>query len=113
MKHITGLLIALGLFVGLTGASNAAWAESRSAEVRLIATINNNPAFKPVQWKVYRVDGRGSTRHSNRHTFTLHDLEPGRYTAVAWLEDASPPRKRKRDFFVMADTTNSVHIPLD
>jgi len=110
MVRFTSVLLAVGLFVGLTSVSNAAWAEARSAEVSLVATINDNPAFQPVQWKVYRTDGSGTPKTANRHMFTLNNLAPGRYTAVAWV-DGSPPRKR--DFFVMADTANSIKVPLD
>ncbi len=110
INPIINPVVAAGLLLGLSGACNAAWADSRSAEVRLVATINNSPAFQPVTWEVYRVDGTGRRYGSDRHTFIIDSLAPGRYTAVA-KRTGQPARKR--EFFVMADTTNKISIPLD
>jgi hypothetical protein len=110
VKKTFHILIVANLLLGATGVCNAAWADSRSAEVRLVATINNGPAFQPITWKVYRVDGKGETYQSDRHVFTISSLAPGRYTAVAKRHGQT---ERKRDFYVMADTTNKISIPVD
>lgn len=114
MKYFINLMMAMALLFGLSSVVNAAWADKKVAEVRLVATINNSPAFQPVTWEVYRVDGaglpKGAPHTSERHSFTIGNLPPGRYTAVAKLKGHTP---RKREFFVMADTTNRVNVPLD
>ncbi|HPY39544.1 MAG TPA: hypothetical protein PLM98_03405 [Thiolinea sp.] len=110
MKKTFHFLAITALLLGTTSVGNAAWADSKSAEVRLVATINNSPAFQPVIWKVFRVDGKGELYQSDRHVFTIDSLAPGRYTAIAKRNGQT---ERKRDFFVMADTTNKINIPLD
>lgn len=110
MKKTIHMLTVATLLLGTTGVCNAAWADSRSAEVRLVATINNGPAFQPITWEVFRVDGKGETYKSDRHAFTINSLAPGRYTAIA---KRSGQAERKRDFYVMADTTNKINIPVD
>lgn len=117
MKKTFHLLTVATLLLGTTGVCNAAWADSRSAEVRLVATINNGPAFQPITWKVFRVDGEGKPVYgegepyeSTRHVFTISSLKPGRYTAIAKRNGQT---ERRRDFYVMADTTNKISIPVD
>lgn len=117
MKKTFHILTVAALLLGATGVCSAAWADSRSAEVRLVATINNSPAFQPIIWKVFRVDGEGKPVHvegqpyeSTRHVFTISSLKPGRYTAIAKRNGQS---ERRRDFYVMADTTNKINIPVD
>ncbi|WP_157832830.1 hypothetical protein [Thiolinea disciformis] len=115
MKYFINVSLSMALLFGLSGAVGAAWAgNNKVAEVRLVATINNSPAFQPVSWEVYRVDRAGVPtglpHTSTRHSFTIGALPPGRYTAVAKIKGQAA---RKRDFFVMADTTNRINIPLD
>ncbi len=110
MKKTFHILAVATLLLGTSSVCNAAWADSRSAEVRLVATINNGPAFQPVVWKVFRVDGKGKLYESDRHVFTIDSLAPGRYTAIAKRNGKA---ERKRDFYVMADTTNKINIPVD
>ena len=110
MKKTFHILAVATLLLGTSSVCNAAWADSRSAEVRLVATINNGPAFQPVVWKVFRVDGKGELYESDRHVFTIDSLAPGRYTAIAKRNGKA---ERKRDFYVMADTTNKINIPVD
>lgn len=109
MKNITKLLATTALLMGFSSAC-AAWADNNSSEVRLVATIDNSPAFKPVTWEIYRVDDR-SVRYekSRRHSFTLKSITPGRYRAIVRRDGAI----HKRDFYVMADTTSRVHVPVD
>ena len=109
MKNITKLMATTALLMGFSSAC-AAWADNNSSEVRLIATIDNSPAFKPVTWEIYRVDDR-SIRYekSRRHSFTLKSITPGRYRAIVRRNGAI----HKRDFYVMADTTSRVHVPVD
>jgi hypothetical protein len=110
VKKTFHILAVATLLLGTSSVCNAAWADSRSAEVRLVATINNGPAFQPVVWKVFRVDGKGKLYESDRHVFTIDSLAPGRYTAIAKRNGKA---ERKRDFYVMADTTNKINIPVD
>ncbi len=110
MKMILKLTMAAAIFMGFSSISAAAWADSNTAKVRLIATIDNGPAFEPVEWKIYRVnDPNYKPIRSNRHSITLHAIKPGRYTA----EVRRGNKTRKRDFYAMADTTNRVHVPVD
>lgn len=106
LKRIT---VAAMLMV-FSSASAAAWADSNTSEVRLIATIDNGPAFTPVEWKIFRVgDPTYTPIEKKRHSFTLHSVKPGRYTAVVRRGNET----RRRDFYVMADTVSRVNVPID
>ncbi|MGB0847431.1 MAG: hypothetical protein ACPGSM_11945 [Thiolinea sp.] len=109
MKNITKLLATTALLMGFSSAC-AAWADSNSSEVRLVATIDNSPAFKAVNWEIYRVDDP-STRYERerRHSFTLKSVTPGRYRAIVRRNGTV----HKRDFYVMADTTSKINVPVD
>ncbi|MEZ5537004.1 MAG: hypothetical protein R3F02_15450 [Thiolinea sp.] len=110
MKNTIKLITVAALLMGFSSVSAAAWADSNTSEVRLIATIDNGPAFEPLEWKIFRVDDPSKTINVNRrHSFTLRSVEPGRYTAVVRKGN----KTRKRDFYVMADTTSRVRVPFD
>ncbi|HPQ94100.1 MAG: hypothetical protein KDI44_00795 [Thiothrix sp.] len=110
MKNLIRILSTCLLLLGI-GTANATWADGGQVEVRLIATLNEGPAFQPVRWKVYRVDDPEKILcKSNLHSFTCKPTLPGRYTAVATRVDGET---RKRDFYVMTDTTSRVNVPLD
>lgn len=110
MRNIIKLLATTALLMGFSSAS-AAWADNNSSEVRLVATIGDSPAFKPVTWEIYRVDNPEGKRYKKqrRHSFTLKSITPGRYRAIVRRAGSV----HKRDFYVMADTTSRVHIPVD
>ena len=82
-----------------------------TGKVNLVATLGNAPALRPMQWKLYRVEGNGS-RHEvaapARHSATL-DVPPGHYEAVANLDG----RERRREFTVLDGTSNSVVLAMD
>lgn len=110
MKMTLKLVMVAAIFMGLSSGSAAAWADSSTSKVRLIATIDNGPAFEPVEWKIYRTDDPGYTPiRRKRHSITLHSMKPGRYTAEVRRGNMT----RKRDFYVMADTTSNVSVPVD
>ncbi len=114
MKHIINIIITSTLALSFSSVCNAAWADSSFAEVRLVATINNGPAFRKVSWEVFRVDGSGEKLTSDRHTFVIDSLKPGRYTVRARTgERPDNQTVKERNFYVMADTTNKINIPLD
>jgi len=111
MNNIIKIIMTTVLLTGFSSASVAAWADSsNTSEVRLVATIDNGPAFRPVEWKVFRTNNPGKLiAEENRHSFTLRSIKPGRYTAVVKRDGTI----RSRDFYVMADTTSRVRIPID
>nr|CAA6830854.1 MAG: Unknown protein [uncultured Thiotrichaceae bacterium] len=111
MNNIIKLIITTVLLTGFSSASIAAWADSsNTSEVRLVATIDNGPALRPVEWTIFRVGNPSNPLFTeNRHSFTLHSMKPGRYTAVVNKDGEI----RRRDFYVMADTTSRVRIPID
>lgn len=110
MKNMLKLATAVTLLAGFSSASMAAWADTSTSEVRLIATIDNGPAFQPVEWTVFRVGNPNKPiANKSRHSFTLRELMPGRYTAIVKRDGET----RRRDFYVMADTTSRVRIPVD
>lgn len=81
-----------------------------TGKVNLVATLGNAPAMRPMQWKLYRLDGSG--RHEiaapARHSVTLA-VPPGHYEAVANLDG----RERRREFTVLDGTSNSVVLAMD
>ncbi|CAA6816649.1 MAG: Unknown protein [uncultured Thiotrichaceae bacterium] len=111
MNTIIKLIITATLLTGVSGASMAAWADNNTSEVRLVATIDDGPAFQPVEWTVFRVDNPSAkiADKTRRHSFTLRKVKPGRYTAIVKRGEET----RRRDFYVMADTTSRVRIPVD
>ncbi|WP_020561319.1 hypothetical protein [Thiofilum flexile] len=82
-------------------------------KVNLIATIANQPAFKPVTWEVYRIDRDGKDKllkkEQNRHAFTL-GMQPGVYAAVATYDNQ---KKRRYEFTVKANTPRDLFVPID
>jgi hypothetical protein len=110
MKITLKLITVATMLMIFSSASAAAWADSNTSEVRLIATIDNGPALMPVKWTIFRVgDPTYVPIEKNRHSFTLHSVKPGRYTAIVRRGEET----RRRDFYVMADTTSRVRVPVD
>ena len=109
MKNIVKCLAIITLLTGF-GSACAAWADSNSSEVRLVATIGDVPAFAPVTWEIYRVDSLDKPPFvEKRHSFTMKSVSPGRYRAYVHRDGEI----HKRDFYVMADTTSRVNVPVD
>lgn len=77
--------------------------------VKLVATLQNNPAFTNVLWKVYRLDDmRNPIETIARHTATLN-LRPGAYKAVAVLNN----KERSRAFQLKSKTNTEVVLSMD
>lgn len=96
--------------VPLTSFTQAAPKEEK---VNLIATIGNQPAFKPVTWEVYRIDRDGTDKllkkEPGRHAFTM-GIRPGVYAAVATYDNQ---KKRRYEFTVKANTPRDLFVPID
>ncbi|MEN9432880.1 MAG: hypothetical protein RLZZ422_469 [Pseudomonadota bacterium] len=87
-------------------------AAPKEETVNLIATIANQPAFKPVTWEVYRIDNSGDTllkKEKNRHAFSM-GVQPGVYAAVATYDNQ---KKRRYEFTVRANTPRDLFVPID
>ncbi|MFZ1386085.1 MAG: hypothetical protein WBP46_01825 [Thiolinea sp.] len=77
--------------------------------VKLVATLQNNPAFTNVLWKVYRMDDmRNPVETIARHTATLN-LRPGAYKAVAVLNN----KERSRAFQLKSKSNTEVVLSMD
>ncbi|HPY40763.1 MAG TPA: hypothetical protein PLM98_09605 [Thiolinea sp.] len=77
--------------------------------VKLVATLQNNPAFTNVLWKVYRMDDmRNPVETIARHTATLN-LRPGAYKAVAVLNN----KERSRSFQLKSKSNTEVVLSMD
>lgn len=72
--------------------------------VKLVATLQNNPAFTNVLWKVYR----NPVETIARHTATLN-LRPGAYKAVAVLNN----KERSRAFQLKSKANTEVVLSMD
>lgn len=80
-----------------------------TGKVNLVATYQNAPALRPVNWTVYRLDGgRQQVAAPRRHSATI-TVPPGRYEVVANLDG----RERRREFTVMDGTRNSIVLAMD
>lgn len=100
--------------------SNPLWADGYATEkvplplerdgvVKLVATLQDSPAFKDVVWKLYRLDLPGRpvmtiTRHA-----AIVNLKPGKYRVVALLG----PIVRSRSFNLKSSETTEVIVPMD
>ena len=77
--------------------------------VKLVATLQNNPAFTNVLWRVYRMDDMHHPVETiARHTATLN-LRPGAYKAVAVLNN----KERSRAFQLKSKTNTEVVLSMD
>lgn len=77
--------------------------------VKLVATLQNNPAFTNVLWKVYRMDDmRHPVETVARHTATLN-LRPGAYKAVAVLNN----KERSRAFQLKSKSNTEIVLSMD
>ncbi|PID50336.1 MAG: hypothetical protein CR991_02165 [Proteobacteria bacterium] len=77
--------------------------------IRLVATLEDNPAFTNVVWKVYRMNGiYQSVEVIPRHTATL-TLKPGNYKAVAILNN----KRRSRNFQLKSNQQEEIILSMD
>lgn len=77
--------------------------------VNLVATLNNAPALRPMEWKVFRLDeGRKEIAAPGRHSATLV-IPAGHYEAVATLNG----RQRSRQFTVSNGADSNVILAMD
>lgn len=91
------------------GGVNTASIQMPSGKVSLIATLNNGPALRPMNWTVYRLDGgRQAVAAPQRHSANLL-VSPGHYEAVATLDG----QERRRAFTVLTDTSNRIVVAMD
>lgn len=79
-------------------------------KVNLFATKNDQPLFKPMLWKVFRLE---NNQRQQVGKYRLHaksiSIPPGFYEAVAEHEDI----RRTRQFWVRKDTINKIVLALD
>lgn len=77
--------------------------------VKLVATLQNNPAFTNVLWRVYRMDDmRNPVETITCHTATLN-LRPGAYKAVAVLNN----KERSRAFQLKSKGNAEIVLSMD
>lgn len=78
--------------------------------VKLIATRDKQPLFKPVTWEVFRLgrNQRQSVGKYHQHTQSI-SMPPGQYEAVARSENVI----EKRQFWVREGSENNVILALD
>jgi hypothetical protein len=88
----------------------AAKGEQPEANVRLVATLNNGPAMRPVKWTLYRLNNDQATWIDSfqRHSASI-PLVPGFYRADVSLQGVN----RSRVFEVSSVTGSDVVIPMD
>ncbi len=92
-----------------SGDVNRASIQMPGGKVSLIATLNNGPALRPMNWTVYRLDGgRQAIAAPKRHSANLL-VSPGHYEAVAMLDG----QERHRAFTVLTDTSNRIVVAMD
>ncbi len=81
------LLLVIGkpLWADANLIAGAALPAEKEGMVKLVATLQDSPAFTDVVWKLYRLDLPGRPiMIINRHT-AIVNLKPGKYRAVALL----------------------------
>lgn len=97
----------------LSTLSLTSFTQADQEKVNLIATVANQPAFKPVTWEVYRIDRDGKDKllktEKNRHSFSM-DIKPGIYAAVAIYDNQ---KKKRYEFTVKANTPRDLFVPID
>ena len=79
--------------------------------VTLVATLNNGPAMRGVNWSVYRLETNGSrvfVKGLTRHSASIA-LPTGRYQAEARLGTVM----RTRTFEVTSRTSNDIVVAMD
>lgn len=91
------------------GATSDASLSVPTGRINLVATLGNVPAMRPMQWRLFRLDGgRREVASPTRHSATLV-VAPGHYEAIASLNG----RERRREFTVRQGSDNSVVLAMD
>lgn len=99
---------------------NPLWAESYATEkvplplekdgvVKLVATLQNSPAFKDVEWRLSRLDLPGRPVMTIKRHAASVNLRPGTYRVVALLGSIV----RSRSFQLKSSETTEVIVPMD
>ncbi|HPE59931.1 MAG TPA: hypothetical protein PLB10_06300 [Thiolinea sp.] len=78
--------------------------------VNLMATLDNQPLFEPMEWQIYRLESGKRRLIGNFHQHIQGiTVPPGRYEAVARHHQTV----RSRQFWVQQNTSNRVILALD
>jgi len=86
-------------------------AQASDLRVNLVATVDNGPALKEVNWTVYRTDSDRPVKQADNHS--THVLLPaGQYRAVATLISNNKRVTRSRDFYVRTPNSRII-VPMD
>lgn len=104
------LFISLSLFLLSTAYASAAIGNSSQLnKVKLMATLNGQPALQEAEWKIYGInDPRHPAAILPRHSGTVF-LPPGEYRAIVKLKW----KMRERQFRVETDADNLIKIAMD
>lgn len=78
-----------------------------TAKTTFMATVNKSLPFKPVKWKVVRLDNNSLIEENLKQTFVLR-LKPGSYRATAQLNGIV----RQQSFSIMANNDTSVVLEM-
>lgn len=109
LKKIVWLLAAFYLITNVTFAAEDRKEDDGDQAMALIAaTLNNNSAMQPVEWKVMRLDNNSVVKKTKAHSFAL-SLRPGSYKAIAKLNGIT----RDRTFSVLDNNRVNVVIAMD
>lgn len=81
-----------------------------SGKIKLMATLGNSAALRPMQWHLYRLENNTQQELNvpQRHSATLV-LAPGRYEVVAVLNGL----ERRREFTVFNGGSSDVIVAMD
>lgn len=100
--------LALLLAVATSSLCGIAYANLTS-NVRLVATLNGQPALHKVSWTIFNVnDRRYPAAVLPRHTGTVQ-LSPGSYHAIVSLDN----KTKQTHFRVETDTDSVIHVAMD
>lgn len=92
---------------GVSGLSNL---NVLASKVYLVATLNDGPAMRPVNWEIFRIsDDREFLVDSFLRHSAAVSLEPGYYRAIARLDGV----KRSRTFNVRTFANNNIVVAMD
>lgn len=107
-------LIGLVFFCG-----NSVWAEGGTTKltppveqegvVKLVATLQDSPAFTDVVWKLYRRDRPGRPVMTIKRHSAIVSLRPGEYRAVALLASVV----RSKLFKLKSRQTREIILSMD
>lgn len=110
IKNMSIYLLALILL--LTASLSHAKVKTVTGQLRLMATLEGKPAFRPVTWQLTRSPHYSRSlftgKKMTRHTVTL-DLEPGTYYVSVSLNNKTQTRRVK----IKESTKHFLEISLD